>query len=233
MVLQGADSPDTGAAILIVADRGSVSLARQHARDLAGEFWAIREAATQRRVPALEAIKCALSCTGRPVVLADTTDNPGSGAAGDSTFLLHSLLQWRVTNAALAMIWDPVAAQTAARCGLHQRLKLRLGGKSGPASGDPLDVEATVTAINPGASQLSQGAITPLGLTVALDVAGIAVVVNSIRQQTFSPMCFTELGIDPRGEATSGGEVHSAFPGNLWTIRRPDHLRSRASRFAC
>ena len=36
----------------------------------------------------------------------------------------------------------------------------------------------------------------PLGLAVAVRIGGIDVVINSIRQQVFSPECFTALGID-------------------------------------
>ena len=35
-----------------------------------------------------------------------------------------------------------------------------------------------------------------MGLTVAIRVDGIEIVLNSIRQQTFSPNCFTDLGIE-------------------------------------
>lgn len=43
------------------------------------------------------------------MVVADGADNPGGGAACDSTFLLRALLDRGIENAALGMIWDPQA----------------------------------------------------------------------------------------------------------------------------
>jgi microcystin degradation protein MlrC len=40
------------------------------------------------------------------------------------------------------------------------------------------------------------GSRDPLGASVALRIQGVDVVLNSTRQQVFSPDCFTELGLD-------------------------------------
>ncbi|HCB76675.1 MAG TPA: ABC transporter permease [Sphingomonas bacterium] len=81
--------------------------------------------------------------------------------------------------------------------GVGARLMLRVGGKVGPMSGDPLDLEVEVLACRADAAQagLVPGSRDPLGAAVALRVQGVDVVLNSIRQQVFSPDCFTELGI--------------------------------------
>jgi microcystin degradation protein MlrC len=78
---------------------------------------------------------------------------------------------------------------------------LRLGGKMGPMSGDPLDLRVTVTKVAPQAMQsFGQGpdkGQSRLGDTVALHANGIDIVANSIRTQVLSPDVFTNLGIDP------------------------------------
>ncbi|MCB0008356.1 MAG: MlrC C-terminal domain-containing protein, partial [Anaerolineales bacterium] len=81
------------------------------------------------------------------------------------------------------------------------RLQLRLGGKMGPMSGDPLDLEVTVTRIREGMFQeWPQGENPPIrqfvGDAVALHCQGIDIVVNTERGQVFGPMAFTELAID-------------------------------------
>lgn len=190
------DTPNTHASVIVVAD-GDRALAEQTAREIAQEYWTLRAASMQKRTPAHLSIDQALSCAAGPVVVADTTDNPGGGQPGDSTYFLKDLLDRHVANAAFAMIWDPLAAQLAAAAGVGATIDLRLGGKTGPSSGAPLDVRAKVLAVNPKASQMAQGAPQSLGLTVALEIDGVQVVVNSVRQQTFSPECFTEVGIDP------------------------------------
>lgn len=210
----GGDTPNTHASVIVVAD-GDRAMAEQLALEIAQEYWALRSLSGQKRVPAHDAIDQALAFADGPVIVADTTDNPGGGSSGDSTYFLSELLDRRISNAAVAMIWDPLAAQIAAGAGVGETIKLRLGGKTGPASGAPLDVNAKILAVNPAASQMAQGAPQSLGLTVALEIDGVQVVVNSIRQQTFSPECFTEVGIDPRSKrillVKSAQHFHETF----------------------
>src|SRR5262249_17493870 len=144
-----------------------------------------------------DALREAASCREYPVVIADMADNPGGGAPGDSTFLLESMLALDMRDAAVAMICDPVAVQTAMRAGVGASLPMRIGGKAGRVSGRPLDVQARVLAVSNDASQMAQGMRMSLGPAAAIEVAGIQIVLNSIRAQTFTPECFTALGIDP------------------------------------
>jgi microcystin degradation protein MlrC len=203
-----ADTPDMGACIL-VAHRGQDAQARADAKalahTLAAELFAIRESGVKNRLPLDEAIDAALAARGAhgPVVLADSSDNPGGGSACDSTFVLRALLDRRVENAAVGMIWDPQAALIAADAGVGARLPLRIGGKIGPLSGDPLDVRAEVIAVRHDLGQVGVGGqgAEPMGLSVSLRVDGLEIVVNSIRQQTFSTNPFTDLGIDLASKA--------------------------------
>jgi len=190
------DTEFTGAAVLAYsrADVSAESLIEQ----LANEFFALRKAADSPRQPLAAALDEALSAPPGLVVLADSADNPGGGAACDSTFVLRALLERGVRDAALGMIWDPQAVAIAMSAGVGARLAMRIGGKVGPMSGDPVDVEAEVLCLRDDASQggLVPGSRDRLGAAVALRVQGVDVVLNSIRQQVFSPDCFTELGID-------------------------------------
>ena len=131
------------------------------------------------------------------MVVADTADNAGGGAPGDNTSLLAAMLDRGVGEAALGAIWDPIAAIACADAGVGASLQLRIGGKSGAASAQPLDVEATVRAVRERHHQTGLGdSRTDMGLSVWLEVNGIDVVLNSIRTQVFSPDAFTGLGID-------------------------------------
>jgi microcystin degradation protein MlrC len=69
----------------------------------------------------------------------------------DLTFVLRALLERQIENAAIGCIWDPIAASVAIEAGLGARLDLRIGGKMGPMSGDPVDLHVTVTGIAPDA----------------------------------------------------------------------------------
>jgi microcystin degradation protein MlrC len=45
------------------------------------------------------------------------------------------------------MMWDPIAHHLARSAGPGARMALRLGGKMGPTSGDPLDLDVTVVGL--------------------------------------------------------------------------------------
>jgi microcystin degradation protein MlrC len=190
-----------GARMLAVADRDPV-VAHEAAADWGRRFYSLREEVSLRPLDMEEALDRARSPRrGRgPLVLADQADNPGGGAAGDSTVVLRRLLERGMTDAGLAMIWDPVAVGLAHAAGAGARLSLRLGGKMGPASGDPLDLDVEVLAVAEGMEQRwpqKEGALlSPCGDTAALRVAGIDVIVASRRTQVFSPDVFTRLGVD-------------------------------------
>lgn len=193
------DSEHTAASILVVHDAGAEDSAAALASSLATSLFELRNSAAAARLPLAQALDAAVAAfgSGEPVVLADGADNPGGGAAGDSTFVLAALLERGIGNAALGMIWDPQACIIAADAGVGARLRLRLGGKVGPQSGAPLDLEAEVLCVRSDAWQTGLGGKgrDALGLAVALRIAGIDVVLNSLRQQVFSPDCFTQLGI--------------------------------------
>ncbi|MYG27882.1 MAG: microcystin LR degradation protein MlrC-like protein, partial [Boseongicola sp. SB0677_bin_26] len=75
----------------------------------------------------------------------------------------------------------------------------RLGGKVGPQSGSPLDVEAEVLAVAEDVRQqwFGRGEPTlPLGKSAAIRVGGVDVVIGSERHQVFSRHVFEGHGID-------------------------------------
>jgi len=198
-----ADVPTCGATMLAVTD-DDPDLAARLAREFGQKFFALRR---QLELPSLSldrALDKALQRESGLVVVADQSDNPGGGAPSDSTFALRALLERGVTNAALGMIWDPVAVQVAMSAGPGAELDLRLGGKMGPMSGDPLDLHATVTGVIPDMKQQwtqSEGPVAmDCGDSVALHCRGIDIIVNSRRGQVFSPVVFSNFGIDPRSK---------------------------------
>lgn len=192
------DWSEAGASLLVVAEDALAPRIEAVANALADRFVEIATDAPVRRLGVREAIDTALAAQAGPVVIADSSDNPGGGAACDSTFLLRELLDRNFENVALGMLWDPQAARIAADAGVGARLPMRLGGKVGPLSGDPVDADVEVLCVREDVRQrnLNGEAVDPIGLAAALRVGNVEVVVNSIRQQVFSTECFTELGVD-------------------------------------
>ena len=197
------DVPTCGAQALVISD-GNRAQAQQVAERVGRKFFALRHALDQTPLSVDEALDAAEAVATGPVVVADRADNAGGGAASDATFMLRAMLDRGVKNAALAMMWDPIAVQVAMSGGVGATLQLRLGGKMGPMSGTPLDLTATVTCIVPEMIQEwpQQGdpLRIPCGDTVCLHSNGIDIIVNSTRVQVFSPDVFTNLGVDAQAK---------------------------------
>ena len=195
------DTELTGAAVLVLFESGLQAKVRatQIAAQLAHAFFSLRTQGARAMMTVEQAVDAGLapSATGLAVI-ADSSDNPGGGAAGDSTFILHELVRRGARDLALGMIWDPLAVRLASDAGVGAELMLRIGGKVGAGSGAPVDLRVTVTAVRGDARQhgLAGKFTEALGEAVAVRAGSIDIVLNSRRQQVFSPECFTELGID-------------------------------------
>lgn len=187
--------------VLVVTDHDQQK-AKQLAEAVGRKFIALRHQLDPNSLSLDEALDKALAAQHGPVVIADQSDNAGGGAPSDSTFALRALLDRGVENVAIAMMWDPIAVQLALSAGVGARLNLRLGGKMGPASGDPLDLSVTVSGIvnelvQEWPQQNNWVISIPCGDTVALHCQGIDIIVNSKRSQVFGTEVFTRFGIDP------------------------------------
>jgi microcystin degradation protein MlrC len=196
-IIQGfpwADVPDMGTRVLVYTD-GDEALAQSLAREFADELYAMREEINESRPGIDEALDLALKEDAGPVVIADGADNAGGGAASDSTFLLRRMLERGIGNAALGPIWDPVAVQLAFDAEEGARLPLRVGGKVGPESGDPLDVVCTVKAVRRNMTMGGLGGVPiALGDCALIEVEGIDIVLTTIRSQAMDTNLFTQLG---------------------------------------
>ena len=74
-------------------------------------------------------------------------------------------------------------------------MDLRVGGKCGPFSGNPIDLRITVRGIQTNATQPFGNAISKIGDAVWIEADGIDLVLNTLRCQVFHPQVFTGLGI--------------------------------------
>ena len=191
------DVADMGSRLLVITDDDPAKGAAL-AKALGDEFYAMRDSVQPRYFTIDEALDAAVASAEKPVVLADVSDNAGGGAPNDSTFILRRLLERNMGNAAIGCIWDPIVVETAMEVGEGVELEMRIGGKMGPMSGDPVDMRVRIGKIARNATQRFGDGTNHLGDTVALHGPnGIDVVAISHRSQTFSPEVFTNVGIDP------------------------------------
>ena len=211
------DVPESGAKVWVVTD-GDEALAAQIARDLGRDIWTLRHQTPARQSSIAQAMdRLAAHDGGRPLVLADIADNAGGGASSDATFILQALVERGIGHVALAPFWDLGALQVCSEAGVGARLNLRVGGKLGPLSGDPVDLQVTVRALVQEHWQTGlSGHPAPCGRSAWVSTDnGIHLVLISLRQQALGTELFTGLGIDLtalRGIVVKSSQhFHAAF----------------------
>ena len=204
------DVPDAGGKLLVITDNDR-ALAEAVAESLGQQLFALRHQIHFSCLPLQEALSKATALAAdsqKPIVVADQSDNAGAGAPSDATYALAWLLKHKVHNVGMAIFYDPQVVHFALTAGLGAQLSIRLGGKLGLTSGDPLDLTVTVNAIQRDYQQRfpqmdletgkeSEALYLPLGDVVALHCQGIDILVSSKRSQCFSPCIFSDLGINP------------------------------------
>ena len=114
----GATQADADAAADTVA-----ALIESHEDDFDGRIFTPDEGVRH----AMELAKTAT----RPIVIADTQDNPGAGGDSDTTGMLRALVRNKAIRAATGVIYDPASAKAAHEAGVGATVTLALGGKSG------------------------------------------------------------------------------------------------------
>ncbi|MCB4822543.1 M81 family metallopeptidase [Roseicella aerolata] len=147
----------------------------------------------------------------KPVVMADTQDNPGGGGHGDTTGLLAELIRQDAQGAVLGLINDAESAAACHAAGVGAMLDLSLGGRS---DGAPLAVTAVVEALTDGrftaTGPMSKGNPCDLGPTALIRVApqgarnvsvpGVRVIVVTRKMQALDQALFTHIGVEPAAQ---------------------------------
>ena len=196
------DIPRMGVSVLAVAD-GDPGLAAEVAREAAELIWR-RRAEFDVQHPgaegALALARARVAEVGGPVVMNDTSDNPGGGGPGDATHLLRAVLAAAPPRTAFGYLHDPETAAQAHRAGVGAEIAVRLGGKTYPLHGEPIAATAYVKALTDGRFVLStpmgRGSRVDLGPMARLQVSGVDVLVASGRDQVLDPEGFLLNGID-------------------------------------
>lgn len=189
------DCARVGTRMLAIAD-GDAALAEAEARTWGERVWGMRED-LQTGWPDIDgALDRVEAANAAPVVLADFADNAGGGAPSDSTFVLQAVLERGMKDVAIGIFWDPVVVQMCRDVGMGGTMRVRLGGKVGAMSGDPVDLQVTIRGLKEDMDQIMGETRMPMGTGVWLEADGVHLVVNDKRTQPFHPKAFTDLGLD-------------------------------------
>ena len=137
----------------------------------------------------------------RPVVIADTQDNPGAGGNSDTTGMLRALVDNDAPQAALGMLVDPEAALAAHGAGAGSAITIALGGKSGIPGDAPFEAEFRVEQVGDGlvtgTGPMYGGARMNLGPMASLRIRDIQILVGSRKAQLADQAMYRHCGIEP------------------------------------
>ncbi|MFQ8433088.1 M81 family metallopeptidase [Amaricoccus sp. W119] len=205
-----ADVWAAGPSVLVTYDAGTA--AEQSAAEAAGRIcdriWSFRDQ-WDLPIPLADCVARVRAATSRgsisgagPIVVADFSDNPGSGAYSDCTAVIAALLEAGIGDAAAGALYDPEAAAELAARGVGAEVTLTIGGKTdAPVGGGPLEVTGTVMAVSDGRFVFEGPMFTGLpgsaGTSVRLRVGGIDIMIVSDRTQMLDRNIFRVVGIEP------------------------------------
>ena len=195
------DVEEMGMAVMVTTN-GDRALAERLAEELE-QMVSDRIPTLVRNYPDLDEVLDRIEAEGKyPAVLADSSDNPGAGALGETTHILRRILERGITGAAVATILDPESVKKCEQAGVGNTVHLSLGGWSDPVlSGGPIEMDAYVRAITDGVyvfkGKMSHGLRGTHGKAAVIEVGGNVVIVTSLTRQPFDLEVFRSHGITP------------------------------------
>jgi microcystin degradation protein MlrC len=197
-----ADSPHTGASVMVYAD-GDAAAAERAAREVAAEVKRLAPQFAVDRPDARAGLEQALAIGKGTVAVLESGDNTYSGGIADTTGLFAALMAMNPpVRSVFAYFHDPDLVARAHGAGIGAALDCRLGGRVSPAFGDAVPVRATVAALTDGVfvsdGPMQRGITVRMGRTAVLRTGNIDVIVTERRQPVNDVAYFAMHGIDVR-----------------------------------
>jgi microcystin degradation protein MlrC len=141
----------------------------------------------------------------KPIVIADTQDNPGAGGDSDTTGMLRALVRNHARRAAIGVIYDPQSAKAAHAAGVGATVTLALGGKSGIPGDAPYQETFVVEKLSDGKfvapGPYYGGRDMDMGPSAGLRIGDVRVVVSSHKAQLADQSMYRYVGIEPTAQA--------------------------------
>lgn len=189
-----ADSPHGSAAAVVVGEERVQDLVRDKTIELAQKFWDRRFDFhfTTEAHPLDQAIDLAMNETRRPIVIADSGDNPTAGASGELSIVLEQLLAKECRDVLFAVIVDPDAISRVVQAGEGADVELELGRLAPGANSPKLPVKAHVRRI----------AVAFEVRSAVLEIDGVVAIVTESRMDVTDPNYLLQLGLDPQSFQT-------------------------------
>ena len=183
-----ADEPRATAAAIVTGTNRAA--AEQAAAQIAADFWAARNDFRfgPETGPLDAMLALAAASQTRPVILADSGDNPTGGGVGDRADVLAALIALNWQDAIVAGITDRPAVERCFAAGVGVSLTLQIGASLDPA-GVRVSAQAKVLRLQPGA--------TPADAQAVVQIGGIILVLAAKRRPYHDLADFALLGLNP------------------------------------
>lgn len=197
-----ADVPECGPCIFAYGDeQDALDAAVARLCDLICENEAAFRLDVHTIESALRELERSSAATGRPIIFADTQDNPGGGGTSDTTSLIKAIIARGIPRVLCGLICDPLAAARAHEAGTGAQIDLELGGHSGPSGETPIAARFEVVSLGDGnftaTGPFYAGSRMSLGPMALLRHANVYVAVSSRKQQAADRAMFHHLNVDP------------------------------------
>ena len=177
----------------------------QHVVDeLAEECWKLREPLSRvERHPPDAVVRRAMAHGGHPVVIGDGANATNSGAAGDATHLLRTLLQQdSIPHGALLFLVDPDAVATARNLGAGGTFEALAGASFSPEYSEPLLLRGTIERLADVKFVLNGhgGSNLPIdmGHGAVIRSGDVTVLFVETSGPGSTPLVYESVGLDPR-----------------------------------
>ncbi|KAB2338598.1 M81 family metallopeptidase [Cytobacillus depressus] len=192
------DVPFAGVSVLCITDDNR-ELAEITAKSVSSFVWEKREQFFPKRPTPEEGIERAQKLNMCPVVINETSDNPGAGTPCDGTRLLRAMLNAKLKKACIGLIYDPEVVELAHKQGVGTHIEAYLGGKTDQFHGEPVFIKGYIKTLTDGiyiqSSPMWKGKVVNLGRTVRIQVGGLDIIVGCLRNQVFDEQLFLLHGI--------------------------------------
>ena len=194
------DVAGMGSGGLVITDN-DLPRAESLARAIGQKYWERRHDLEPEMFAPGDAIGQGLEIDGGPVILVETADCCGGGAAGDSIATLSALVDADVPELSLAPVVDPEAARQCHAAGEGAEISVALGHRLDPRWGQPREFRGTVVRLTDGRFTFSggqwEGKVAEMGPTAVLAVGSVRVLIMSKATYDWADEQFQSVGLDP------------------------------------
>lgn len=184
-----ADEPRATACAVVTGTDKAVAMTV--AQTIAQSYWDARQDFRFGPItgPLDEMLDIAAKTETRPIILADSGDNPTGGGVGDRADVLKALIARQTRDVVIGGITDKPALEACFAAGVGANVPLKIGASLDPASTSVM-ANAKVLQLDDAVSSENRQAV--------IEIDGITIILAAKRRPYHNIADFTRLGIDPK-----------------------------------